>query len=140
MTTMPPPPISKYFDKLYFAAKKVREFAHVPYSKFKVGAALLTSNNIIVPGCNVENAAYHQTQCAEASAIGNMISQGEKTIIEVVVIGSGNLLCPPCGVCWQRLREFASLDVNIHMCNINGHIKTSTLEELLPDSFGPENL
>ena len=140
MTTMPPPPISKYFDKLYFAAKKVREFAHVPYSKFKVGAALLTSNNIIVPGCNVENAAYPQTQCAEASAIGNMISQGEKTIIEVVVIGSGNLLCSPCGGCRQRLREFADLKTPIHMCNTKGIQKTLDLEELLPESFGPENL
>ena len=140
MTTMPPPPISKYFDKLFEAAKKAREFAHVPYSKFKVGAALLTSNNKIFAGCNVENAAYPQTQCAEASAIGNMISQGEKKIIEVVVIGSGNLLCSPCGGCRQRLREFAALSTPIHMCNEDGYQKTLTLDELLPESFGPENL
>ena len=74
------------------------------------------------------------------SAIGNLISNGYTKIKEVVVIGSGDLLCSPCGGCRQRLREFASLDINIHMCNINGHIKTSTLDELLPDSFGPENL
>ena len=132
--------ISKNFDKLFDAAKKVRELAHVPYSKFKVGAAILTENDRIVVGCNVENAAYPQTQCAEASAIGNMISQGEKKIVEVLVIGSGNLLCSPCGGCRQRLREFASLKTPIHMCNINEHLKTSALEELLPDSFGPENL
>ena len=132
--------ISDNFQKLFEEAKKVRENAHVPYSQFKVGAAFLTDDNSIVVGCNVENAAYPQSQCAEASAIGNLISQGYKNIVEVVVIGSGNKLCSPCGGCRQRLREFAKLDVPIHMCNIEGHIKTSTLGELLPDSFGPENL
>ena len=132
--------ISEYFERLFEAAKKVRERAPVPYSQFKVGAAFLTDDNSIVVGCNVENAAYPQSQCAEASAIGNLISQGYKNIVEVVVIGSGNKLCSPCGGCRQRLREFAKLDVLIHMCNIEGHIKTSTLDELLPDSFGPENL
>ncbi|MBI28900.1 MAG: Cytidine deaminase [Alphaproteobacteria bacterium MarineAlpha5_Bin11] len=132
--------ISLNFEKLFDAAKQVRELAHVPYSKFKVGAAILTSNNKIIVGCNVENAAYPQTQCAEASAVGNMISQGETSITEAVIIGSGSLLCSPCGGCRQRLREFASLQTPIHMCNIDGHQKTLTLEELLPDSFGPENL
>ena len=132
--------ISKNFKKLFKAAKSVRKKAHVPYSDFKVGAAFLTEDNSIVVGCNVENAAYPQSQCAEASAIGNLITQGFSNIKEVVVIGSGNLLCSPCGGCRQRLREFAKLDVQIHMCNTDGHLKTSTLEELLPDSFGPENL
>ena len=132
--------ISEYFVQMFEAAKKARENAHVPYSKFKVGAAFLTEDNSIVVGCNVENAAYPQSQCAEASAIGNLISQGYKKIVEIVVIGSGNKLCSPCGGCRQRLREFSKLDVPIHMCNIDGHIKTSTLGELLPDSFGPENL
>ena len=132
--------ISDNFQKLFEEAKKVRENAHVPYSQFKVGAAFLTDDNSIIVGCNVENAAYPQSQCAEASAIGNLISQGYKNIVEVVVIGSGNKLCSPCGGCRQRLREFSKLDVQIHICNIDGHIKTSTLGELLPDSFGPENL
>ena len=132
--------ISDNFQKLFEEAKKVREKAYVPYSQFKVGAAFLTDDNSIVVGCNVENAAYPQSQCAEASAIGNLISQGYKNINEVVVIGSGSKLCSPCGGCRQRLREFAKLDVPIHMCNIEGHIKTSTLGELLPDSFEPENL
>ena len=132
--------ISENFTKLFEAAKIVRAKAHVPYSKFKVGAAILTEDHSIVVGCNVENAAYPQSQCAEATAIGNLISQGFSKIKEVVVIGSGNLLCSPCGGCRQRLREFASLDVHIHMCNSEGHLKTSTLKELLPDSFGPENL
>ena len=132
--------ISSNFNKLFDAAKQVRELAHAPYSKFKVGASILTSNNKIIVGCNVENAAYPQTQCAEATAIGNMISQGEKNIVEVVVVGSGKLLCSPCGGCRQRLREFSSLKTQIHMCNVNGHQKTLSLEELLPESFGPENL
>ena len=132
--------ISDHFEKLFNLANKVREKAHVPYSKFKVGAAILTIDDHIIVGCNVENAAYPQSQCAEASAIGNLVAKGFTKIKEVVVIGSGDLLCSPCGGCRQRLREFAALDVNIHMCNVNGHIKTSTLEDLLPDSFGPENL
>ena len=132
--------ISENFTKLFEAAKIVRAKAHVPYSKFKVGAAILTEDNSIVVGCNVENAAYPQSQCAEASAIGNLVGQGCSTINEILVIGSGNLLCSPCGACRQRIREFASLKTPIHMCNTKGHLKTSTLEELLPDSFGPENL
>ena len=118
-------------------ATKIAEF-----SNFDDGYSLqqLTEDGTIISGCNVENAAYPQSQCAEASAIGNLISNGYAKIIEVVVIGSGNLLCSPCGGCRQRLREFASLDVPIHMCNSLGHIKTSSLGELLPDSFGPENL
>ena len=132
--------ISNNFQKLFEEAKKVREKSYAPYSKFKVGASFLTEDNSIVVGCNVENAAYSQSQCAEASAIGNLISQGYKNIVEIVVIGSGNKLCSPCGGCRQRLREFSKLDVPIHMCSVEGHIKTSTLGELLPDSFGPENL
>jgi len=132
--------ISKNFEKLFQEAKKVRDRAYVPYSKFKVGVAFLTEDNSVVVGCNVENAAYPQSQCAEASAIGSLISEGFSSIKEVVVIGSGNLLCSPCGGCRQRLREFASLDTHIHMCNSKGYLQTSTLGELLPDSFGPENL
>ena len=107
--------ISENFEKLFEAAKNVRDNAHVPYSKFKVGAAFLTEKNSIITGCNVENAAYPQSQCAEATAIGNLITSGFTQIKEVVVIGSGDLLCSPCGGCRQRLREFAALDVNIHM-------------------------
>tara|TARA_Y100000590_G_C15633294_1_gene982013 strand:+ start:109 stop:510 length:402 start_codon:yes stop_codon:yes gene_type:complete len=132
--------ISEHYEKLFEAAKQVREKAYVPYSKFKVGVAILTNDNTIITGCNVENAAYPQSQCAEASAIGNMLSSGYKIIKEVLVIGSGNLLCSPCGGCRQRIREFASLSTPVHMCNTEKHLKTLSLEELLPNSFGPENL
>ena len=132
--------ISDNFERLFKACKEVRKLADVPYSNFKVGAAFLTEDNNIIIGCNVENAAYPQSQCAEASAIGNLISQGYKSIKEIVVIGSGDLLCSPCGGCRQRIREFASLNVKIHMWSEARLMKTSTLEELLPYSFGPENL
>ena len=127
-------------DELIEAAKAIRKNAYCPQSNFYVGAAIIDETGKLYIGCNVENAAYPQSQCAEASAIGNLISSGHKKIKEIVVIGSGDMLCSPCGGCRQRLREFASLDVNIHMCNTKGHLKTSTLAELLPDSFGPENL
>ena len=132
--------ISENFDKLFQAAKDVRDKAHVPYSKFKVGAAFLTEGDTIISGCNVENAAYPQSQCAEATAIGNLISSGFEEIKEVVVVGSGTKLCSPCGGCRQRLREFSSLNILIHMCSPEKYLKTMSLEELLPSSFGPENL
>ena len=132
--------ISQNFEKLFKEAKIVRQKAHVPYSNFKVGAAILTEDNHIIVGCNVENAAYPQSQCAEATAIGNMVSQGRIKIKEILVVGSGSLLCSPCGACRQRIREFASLKTPIHMCSVTKHLKTLTLEELLPESFGPENL
>ena len=140
MITKDPPFKSENFDKLFIAAKQVRLKAYVPYSKFLVGAAILTEKNNIVVGCNVENAAYPQTQCAEATAIGNMISQGDRFIKEVLVIGGGKKLCSPCGGCRQRIREFAALTISLHMCNENGFQKTLTLNELLPEAFGPENL
>ncbi len=140
MITREPRSVSENFQKLYIAAKEVRLKAYVPYSKFLVGAAILTEKNNIVAGCNVENAAYPQTQCAEATAIGNMISQGDRFIHELVVVGSGKKLCSPCGGCRQRIREFAALTVPIHMCDENGFRKTLTLKELLPEAFGPENL
>ena len=115
--------ISNNFEKLFLAAKDVRLKAHVPYSKFQVGAAFLVKNNSIIVGCNVENAAYPQSQCAEASAIGNLVSSGYKKILEVVVVGSGKLLCSPCGGCRQRLREFASLENEALLCGAITHIE-----------------
>ena len=132
--------ISKNFEKLFEAAQNVRDNAHVPYSKFKVGAALLTSNDSVVVGCNVENAAYPQSQCAEASAIGNLVSQGFSKIEEVLVIGSGNLLCSPCGGCRQRIREFSDASTEVIMCSTEGIKNRMHLSDLLPQSFGPEHL
>jgi cytidine deaminase len=128
-------------NDLIAAAKSARLKAYAPYSKFLVGAALRDEWGQIHSGCNIENAAYPQGWCAETSAIAAMIMSGGRRITEMAVIGSGDLLCTPCGGCRQKIREFAKGDVKIHMCGEDGVLKqTSTLDELLPASFGPENL
>jgi cytidine deaminase len=92
-------------------------------------------------GCNIENAAYPQGWCAEPSAISAMIMAGGRQITEVAVVGSGSGLVTPCGGCRQKIREFARGDVKIHVCGDNGAVKrTFTLDELLPASFGSEQL
>ena len=128
-------------DPLVTAAMEARGKAHAPYSKFYVGAAMRDENGRIFSGCNIENAAYPQGWCAEPSAISHLIMAGGKAITEVVVLGNGSELCTPCGGCRQKIREFAKGDVKIHCCSEDGElIRTSTLDELLPSSFGPENL
>jgi cytidine deaminase len=128
-------------NDLIAAAKSARLKAYAPYSKFLVGAAVLDENGEIHGGCNIENAAYPQGWCAETSAIAAMIMSGGHAITEMVVIGTGDLLCTPCGGCRQKIREFAKGNVKIHMCGEDGKLKqTFTLDELLPASFGPENL
>ena len=128
-------------NELIAAAKAARLKAYAPYSKFLVGAALRDEKGHIHSGCNIENAAYPQGWCAETSAITAMIMSGAHSIVEVAVIGGGDLLCTPCGGCRQKIREFAKGDVKIHVCGEDGKVKqTFTLDELLPSSFGPENL
>jgi cytidine deaminase len=128
-------------NDLIAAAKSARLKAYAPYSKFLVGAAVRDERGQIHGGCNIENAAYPQGWCAETSAIAAMIMAGGKAIAEMAVIGTGDLLCTPCGGCRQKIREFAKGNVKIHMCGEDGKLKqTFTLDELLPASFGPENL
>ena len=128
-------------NDLIAAAKSARLKAYAPYSKFLVGAAVRDERGQIHGGCNIENAAYPQGWCAETSAIAAMIMSGGKAIAEMAVIGTGDLLCTPCGGCRQKIREFATGDVKIHVCGEDGKVKqTFTLNELLPASFGPENL
>lgn len=123
------------------AAIAARAKAHVPYSKFYVGAAMRDERGRVFSGCNIENAAYPQGWCAEPTAISHLIMAGGKQITEVVVMGNGDTLCTPCGGCRQKIREFANADVRIHCCTEEGKlIRTFTLKELLPFSFGPENL
>ncbi|HIP77322.1 MAG TPA: cytidine deaminase [Kiloniellaceae bacterium] len=114
--------------------------AYAPYSNFPVGAALRTQSGAVYSGCNVENAAYPEGWCAETSAIAAMIMAGETRIVEIAVAGGGAGLCTPCGGCRQRLREFAGDDLVIHVCGPEGLRRTVTLGELLPLSFGPDNL
>ena len=128
------------FDDLYIKAAEVMEAAYVPYSKFKVGAAILDENDNYHVGCNVENAAYPIGNCAEASAISSMIMSKGTKIIAIAVTGYGDMLCTPCGGCRQRIREFASLNTPIIIGNEKKIQKIFTLNDLLPYSFGPENL
>jgi cytidine deaminase len=125
---------------LFDAARSAQANAYAPYSRFAVGAALRTPSGAIFAGCNVENAAYPQGACAEAAAIGAMALAGERRIAEILVIGDGEGLCTPCGGCRQRIREFASPETPIHVAGPQGVRARFTLEELLPHSFGPDNL
>ena len=123
------------------AAKAARAKAHAPYSRFYVGAAMRDEQGHIHGGANLENAAYPQGWCAECSTIAHLIMAGGTQIMEVAVLGNGDALCTPCGGCRQKIREFAKGDVKIHCCTEHGTlIRTFTLDELLPASFGPENL
>jgi cytidine deaminase len=127
-------------EALFNAASGAQKRAYVPYSRFRVGAALRGASGAIYAGCNVENAAYPVGNCAEASAIAAMILAGETRIAEALVIGDGAGLCTPCGGCRQRLREFAPLTAKVHVAGAEGLRRSFTVEELLPASFGPENL
>ncbi len=121
-------------------AKTAQGKAYAPYSRFSVGAAIVTPSGAIYSGCNVENAAYPQGACAETGAISAMALAGERRIAEILVIGDGDALVTPCGGCRQRIREFAAPDTPIHIAGPDGVRRTFTLDQLLPESFGPEHL
>ncbi|MBE9557827.1 MAG: cytidine deaminase [Proteobacteria bacterium] len=128
-------------DKAMFElARGAMAKAHAPYSRFRVGAVVKGANGRLYAGCNVENAAYPEGCCAETSAIAAMVMDGESKIVEVLVMGGGEGLVTPCGGCRQRIREFATDDAPIHICSPDELRRTVTLGELLPLSFGPENL
>lgn len=114
--------------------------SHSPYSGYAVGACIRGASGQFYGGTNIENAAYPQSQCAEATAIGLMVMGGDTRIQEIVVMGGGEDLTTPCGGCRQRIREFARPDVKIHVCGPEGLRQTMTLAELLPYAFGPDNL
>lgn len=121
-------------------AAAVREYAHAPYSGFRVGACIRAASGNLYAGCNVENAAYPQGQCSEATAIGAMVSGGDDRIAEILVMGDGKRLCTPCGGCRQRLSEFAGPDTPVHICGPEGLRRTIPLGELLPYAFVADNL
>lgn len=128
-------------NELYHHALNALHNAYAPYSRHPVGAAILAESGKIYGGCNVETANYKGT-CAEAGAIAAMINAGDRHIKTLAVVGPSDHLCSPCGDCRQRIREFAHLqDTKIHVFNNQGVLlKSYTVEDLLPDSFGPENL
>jgi len=130
----------KQSEQLFDLAKAAMSQAYVPYSHFTVGAAILTASGELYSGCNVENASYPEGTCAEAGAIAAMVRDGQTQIKEIYVMGEGEALVTPCGGCRQRIREFSSADTMIHICGPEGVRKSLTMNELLPFSFGPENL
>ncbi|MBI4934665.1 MAG: cytidine deaminase [Actinobacteria bacterium] len=127
-------------QELFDAAMAAMANAHAPYSHYPVGAAVRASSGTVYSGCNVENAAYPQGWCAEASAIAAMVTAGEREIVEVLTVCQGDLVGTCCGGCRQKLREFAALDVPVFACGPDGIRATFTLGQLLPHSFGPEHL
>ena len=129
-----------YLDEMLLQAKQAMLNAYIPYSQYAVGACIKTSTGKYFAASNIENAAYGLTLCAETVALGNMLTAGERTITEVVVMAEGIKVCSPCGACRQRIREFAAPSILIHLCNTAGQRKPMSLAELLPEAFGPENL
>jgi cytidine deaminase len=127
-------------SELFAAAVAVQANAHVPYSKYPVGAAVRAASGRVFVGCNVENAAYPQGVCAEASAIAAMVSAGEREIVEILTVADGKELATSCGGCRQKIREFGGPGTLIHAAGPEGVRRTFTLDELLPFSFGPEQL
>lgn len=125
-------------ENLIEVAKKYRENAHAPYSKFKVGAAVLTSSGKIFGGCNIENASYPAGICAERTAIFKAVSEGEKIFSAIAIIANTDEPCAPCGICRQVMAEFKIS--KIIMTNLKGNTKIVTLDEILPFAFSDKDL
>ena len=125
---------------LLATATAVRENAYVPYSRFKVGAAIRAASGAVYAGCNVENVAYPEGTCAEAGAIAAMVAAGETKIIEALVIADSPAPVPPCGGCRQKLAEFADKSVKITLCTTDGKSQTLTVGDLLPGQFDASHM
>lgn len=121
-------------------ARQVRENAYVPYSKFKVGAAIRAESGAVYSCCNVENVAYPQSVCAEAGAISAMVAGGDTKIAEITIIADSPTPCPPCGGCRQKLAEFAAPDVVVTLVTLDGTTTTMTMGELLPGQFDASHM
>ena len=133
---MSPEPLEPMLD----LARQALANAHAPYSRFRIGACVRSGSGQLYAGCNVENASYPVTQCAEATAIGAMVAAGDREIAEIVVATEGAELCPPCGRCRQQLAEFAGPATPVHLCGPEGVRLSTTLGELLPLAFGRDAL
>lgn len=127
-------------ENLIEEAKIARDRAYVPYSKFKVGAALLTDNGTVYHGCNIENAAYSMCNCAERTAIFKAYSEGAKSYSAIAVVADTDRPVPPCGACRQVISELCPKDMRVVLTNLKGDIQELTVEELLPGAFSPEDL
>ncbi|ROR31873.1 cytidine deaminase [Mobilisporobacter senegalensis] len=132
-------------QKLIQSAIDALQFSYTPYSNFKVAAALFTKSQKVITGCNIENASYTPTNCAERTAFFKAVSEGEKEFEAIVIVGGkdGELddYCPPCGVCRQVMMEFCDPKTfQIILAKSPTDYKKFTLEEMLPLGFGPGNL
>ena len=134
------------YETLIDMAMEARTMSYAPYSKFKVGAALLGKNGVVYKGANIENASYSATNCAERTAFFNALMDEQKEFEAIAIVGgmtSHNKLeyCAPCGVCRQVMREFCDPKTfEVIVAKSKTEYKVFTLEELLPESFGPDNL
>lgn len=133
------------YKKLVEHAFRARARAYTPYSHFKVGAALLAEDGTVYEGCNIENASYPATNCAERTAFYKAVSEGARSFRAIAIVGAGeaetkDFFCAPCGICRQVMREFCSGAFEIVLAHSPEVYEVHTLKELLPFSFGPENL
>ena len=142
MSNGPQPPANLDPDvaELLEASRAAKANAYAPYSRFQVGAALRDEQGRVWAGANVENVAFPQGQCAEASALGTLVTQGGRRVVAVLVLGQGPGLLPPCGGCRQRLAEFADPDTPVHLHACGAEPVTVSLSSLLPRAFGPGDL
>lgn len=127
-------------EKLIDEALKAREKAYVPYSKFGVGAAVLTIDGKVYHGCNIENAAYSMCNCAERTALFKAYSEGDREFKMLAVVADTDRPCSPCGACRQVISELCPRDMKVVLTNLKGDIHEITVEELLPGAFSPEDL
>lgn len=121
-------------------AIEARKKAYTPYSHFQVGAAVLTKDNHVFQGCNIENASYGLTNCAERTAIFKAVSEGKKEIDTIVVVADTEGPVSPCGACRQVMAEFCDKDTKIILANLNGEKVETTIDKLLPGSFSSKDL
>ena len=127
-------------NDLLVEANKAREFAYVPYSKFKVGAALLSKDGHVFHGCNIENAAYSMTNCAERTALFKAYSEGVKQFDSLVVVADTEGPVSPCGACRQVISELCDAEMEVVLTNLKGDILKLKVKDLLPGAFSPKDL
>lgn len=127
-------------DKLILEAKKARDFAYAPYSHFKVGAALISKDGQVYHGCNIENAAYSVTNCAERTALFKAYSEGTTQFETLVVIADTDRPVSPCGACRQVISELCPSNMEVILTNLKGDIQKITVAELLPGAFQSNDL
>lgn len=128
------------YKELILRALKAREFAYAPYSNFKVGAAVITENGEVYSGCNIENASFGATNCAERTAIFKAISEGHRSIKALAVVGDTTTYTYPCGICRQVMAEFADKDTDIIIVKNENEYIIKKLKEILPGAFTKDDL